>query len=182
MGIRRPRQRGPDTSFRLSYRGRRAKSSQNCDRLSRAAVDAIKHGKPLRIGGHNLGQDPVPGRSLRGSNQPMWPMLLDPIENAGSDRAQQTHIVCEECESDREHPEPYDRQGAKNPAEHQQDPQWNSQPPTGRLPDEANRRAQPPGQAIYESIEAPVVGCCCHRASFRRNRKVVGQRSHLLTS
>ena len=175
MGIRCPRQRGPDTSFRLSYRGRRAKSSQNCDRLARAVVEAISvvsryaavagdlraafaafsagsaddgivprerqidHDDVQqcseRFGGHNLGH----GRSSGGSSQPMWPMLLDPIENAGPARAQQTHIVCQECQSDREHPEPHDRQGAENPAKRQQDPQWNSQPPTGRLPDEANR-------------------------------------------
>jgi len=69
----------------------------------------------------------------------MRTMLLDPIENAGSRCAQHTHIVGEECEADWEHPESQDRQGAKNPAKHQQDPQWNPQPPTRRLPHEADR-------------------------------------------
>jgi hypothetical protein len=69
----------------------------------------------------------------------MRTMSLDPIENAGPDRAQQTHIVGEECESDREHPEPHDRQEAENAAKHQQDPQRNPQPTPGRLADEADR-------------------------------------------
>jgi hypothetical protein len=46
--------------------------------------------------------------------------MFDPIENSGSARPQQLHIVGEACQTYWKHPESYDRQEAKNPAKRQQ--------------------------------------------------------------
>jgi hypothetical protein len=50
----------------------------------------------------------------------MWTAMFDPIENSGSARPQQLHIVGEKCQTDWKQPESYDRQEAKNPAKRQQ--------------------------------------------------------------
>jgi hypothetical protein len=62
----------------------------------------------------------------------MWTAMFDPIENSGSARPQQLHIVGEKCQTDWKHPESHDRQ------EPQQQAHWNPEPATERLPEEAN--------------------------------------------
>jgi hypothetical protein len=50
----------------------------------------------------------------------MRSVMFDPIEDAGSARPQQWHIVGEERQTDWKHPQSQDRQEPKKPAERQE--------------------------------------------------------------
>jgi hypothetical protein len=60
----------------------------------------------------------------------MWTVMFNPIENSGSARPQQVHIVGEECQADWKHPESDDRQKPKYPRKGQQNSSWNPEPAT----------------------------------------------------
>jgi len=93
--------------------------------------------------------------------QPIGMATFDPIQNSGPERPQRRHIIGEECQADRKHPESQDRQEAEQPAKRQQYSHWNPEPATGWLPEEANCRAKAIRQPIYESLQAALVGVHC---------------------
>jgi hypothetical protein len=87
----------------------------------------------------------------------MRSVVFDPIQGARPDTAQRFHIIGEERQADWKHPQSHERKKPKKAARHQQKPRWNPEPATGRLPDEANGRANSSRQPIYEPLEAPVI-------------------------
>src|SRR6185437_8597891 len=93
-------------------------------------------------------------RSVR---QPTRPATFDPIQSAGSQRTQGPAVLGEQRQTDRQHPQSEDRQKPKQAAEYQEQRRWNPQPAGGRLPDEANGRAEALRQPVDEPVEAAVI-------------------------
>jgi hypothetical protein len=65
-------------------------------------------------------------------------VMLDPLQDAGSERPQELYIIGEECQADWKHPESQDRQEPKNAANRQQQPHRKPKPSTGWLPERVN--------------------------------------------
>jgi hypothetical protein len=102
-------------------------------------------------------------------SQPIRSVTFDPIQSSGSKRSQEPKVVGEQRQADRQHPQSGDRQKPKNAAKYQQQSRRNPKPPGGRLPDEANSRADAFRQPINESVEAPVVGAHSRRGHLIGN-------------
>jgi hypothetical protein len=99
----------------------------------------------------------------------MRSVMFDPIQGARPDTTQHCHIIGEERQADWKHPQSHERKKPKDAAHHQQKPCWNPEPATGRLPDEANGRANAFRQPIYKSLEAPVIRCRGSRLDLIRD-------------
>src|SRR5215469_9513878 len=87
------------------------------------AGDEIGHNGSLRAG-------PI--------SQPIWSVMFDPIQSPGPEGSQGLHVVGEQRQADRQHPQASDRQKPKSAANGQQYSCWNSEPAGGGLPHEAN--------------------------------------------
>jgi hypothetical protein len=53
-------------------------------------------------------------------SQPIWSMMFDPIQSSGPERSQWLHVISEQRQADRKHPQSRDREKPKNAANRQQ--------------------------------------------------------------
>ena len=72
--------------------------------------------------------------------QPLRMTTLDPIQHPGAPRPQQRHIIREQCQTERKHPDAEDRQERQDASEDQQQSRWDSEPAPGWLAEGSARR------------------------------------------
>jgi len=112
----------------------------------------------------------------------MWPVMFDPIQTARSERPQEFHVIGKERQADWKHPQARDWKKPKNAAQRQEKRRWNPEPPTGRLPDETNGRANGFRQPIDESLQTPVIDARGSRLGAPRPDIDLAERVHLSCS
>ena len=84
------------------------------------------------------------------------PLALDPSEHARNGFLQHRHILREQNESERQHPEPQDRQKAEKPADDQQKGQWDPDQPRRRLAQPTDKSGRARRKFAFKPGKMPV--------------------------
>src|SRR5262245_36758843 len=131
----------------------RAISGEAPESAAELAFESHRTGRP----GQKSESDESFGRSsARLRAFPLGPFAFNPCEQANQRRLQHGHVLREQKESERQHPEPEHRQEGEDAAEDQQQCQGNPNQPRRRLAqptDEARRSSR---QLVLEPGKVPV--------------------------
>jgi hypothetical protein len=71
-------------------------------------------------------------------SQPIWSMTFDPIQSSAPERSQRRHVIGEQRQTDRKHPQSGDRQKPKHAANREKQSRRNPKPTAGWPSQETN--------------------------------------------